>query len=204
MTVLGTHNLHDEAGKPTGFAAVLIFTEAIPDEVYDALSKDYVINVCRWQKDLIICWRKDLDVVDLGSGYRFAHVGIRKVSPKRGTFIKKIRLNGKRTKVLAHHRINAAFPPYVRGEGLLRRTLWRRHTAMDIRIAKRAIKQGWEVLAGGDPNVPGPDVKAWGGVLHEVGRGFDRLAASKPLRNFEVVPGKAGSDHYRQRAEVNL
>jgi hypothetical protein len=188
MTTTGTHNLHDE-DLAIGFADILFFTEAIPDEVYDALSEDYVVNVCRWQKDLIICWRKGLDIKDLGSGYRFAHIGIVKVTPRRGTYIKKVRLNGAKTKLLCHHRINAAFPPYIRGESRLRPLFWRRHTKMDVRYARRSIRRGWQILTGGDPNTP-KDVLAWRGLLDEAADGFDRLG-SHPRRLRNVTQTKA-------------
>ncbi len=49
MTSFGTHNTHDFEGDPSAFAAVLFFTEAIPDRVREALEGlGYVVVPCRW------------------------------------------------------------------------------------------------------------------------------------------------------------
>lgn len=200
---VGTHNLHDETGTPTPFADVLIFTEAIPARVREALGRDYVVKVCRWQRDLVIAWRRDLDVQVIGKPrYRLVHPGLARVTPHRGTYVVKVRLLGTRTKLIAEHRINAAFPPFIRGESWLRPRLWRRHDKVTNAIIRRSLAAGWDVLAGGDANTP-ERVRAYSSLPHEVGDGFDRLGSNRPLAEGEVLARK-GSDHHRLRASASL
>jgi hypothetical protein len=96
------------------------------------------------------------------------------------------------------HRINAAFPPYIRGEGRFRRIKWELHTRRTLRIIRRLKRKGYTVYAGGDLNTP-EGVSGYRGVLHETGKHFDRLGSTKPFKR-TLVLSKLGSDHFRLRA----
>ena len=201
MTTLGTHNLHDHTGTPTAFADVILFTEAIPARITAALGDDYDIHVCRWQKDLVVATRKG--TFELGSQrYTPAGPGIRKITPRRGTYELTGRLNGEPAVILVEHRINAAFPPFRRGEGWFRSAMWKFHTAATLRRIRHHKRKGRLVLAGGDLNTPNG---TWGykGTLHEVGNGighgYDRLGCTRPLEGVEEL-SRMGSDHPRLRA----
>lgn len=203
---VGTHNLHDETGTPTGFADVILFTEAIPARVVEALGVSYVVKSCRWQRDLVIAWRRSLGVEFLGHRYRLVHIGIPLVTPHRGTWTVKLRIKGKRIKVPIEHRINAAFPPFKRGEAILRPRWWGKHAAITERIVERAIAGGWEVIAGGDLNTP-PHVLGYPADLNlsEQRKGLDRIATTGRIPAGAVqVLGRVGSDHPRLKVEVVL
>lgn len=206
-TTFATHNLHDETGTPTPFADVLLFTEAIPARVSEALPLSYVVAPCRWQRDLVIAWKRDAFTPKrnrrgrIVKHYRLAHPGLAKVTPHRGTYwINGWLADGTPATLLVEHRINAAFPPFVRGERWLRPRYWRRHTRITLRIIRRRIRRGAVVLAGGDQNTP-TGVSAYQGVLHEVGTHYDRLGSSLPIGDVDVLSRK-GSDHSRLRASV--
>lgn len=207
MTTFGTHNLHDHDGEPTPFADIIFFTEAIPRRVRRALKPHgYVIAVCPWQRDLVIAWRRGVFIPDrnklgrIKKRYVPAHPGIPLVTPHRGTFW----INGSladdavKTTLLDEHRINAAFPPFKRGEPKLRPRFWRLHTRITLRVIRRRERLGALVLAGGDTNTP-RGVSAYQGVLHEGGDHFDRVGSTQPLEDVEYLSRK-GSDHPRLRA----
>lgn len=191
MTSLGTHNRLDGAAPMTRFADIIFWTETTPGRL-----DGYVTHVCDRQRDLAI------SVNDTGSTlvphYKKAHWGIPKVTPNRGTYW----LTNDRAKValLVEHRINAAFPPFKRGEGLFRKTMWEMHTRMTLRIIRKLKKQGYTVYAGGDLNTP-VGVSGYRGVLNEVGRKYDRLGSTRELVNARRL-SRLGSDHFRLRAEV--
>lgn len=199
MTTLGTHNLRDETGTPTPFSDVILFTEAIHSEVRDELGTTHDVYVCRFQRDLIIAIRKTMSQERVRTHYRLVHPGIAKVTPHRGTFWLTLRLNGVPTAIVVEHRINAAFPPFKRGERFYRPQMWRLHTRVSLRIIARHKRKGRRVLAGGDVNTP-HGVKGYPG-LHEVGDHFDRLASTRPLTNLAVM-SRMGSDHPRLKATV--
>lgn len=198
----GTHNLHDHAGKATAFADIIVFTEAIASEVKKALQpKGYVIVVCKEQKDLVIAYRPDAFQPTHEPRYKLIHGGRAKVTPHRGTFWLKGRLRGKKAVIIVEHRINAAFPPFVRGEPRFRQYNWRKHTRFTVGLIKRFIKRGWIVLAGGDLNAI-RTVKGYRGNLKEYGKHFDRLGThGVRSRNFRVLSRK-GSDHPRLVVEI--
>lgn len=198
-TTIGTHNLHDLAGWPTPFADVILFTEAVPARVREFLEPGYVVRACRWQKDLVIAWRRGT-FVPTCTRYRLAHPGIPKVTPRRGTFIIEGHLGGVPTALVAEHRINAAFPPFIRGERLYRPRMWQLHTSITRRTVRRLLERGYVVLAGGDLNTP-RGVSGYKGLLREYGHGFDRIAASARLEAVETL-SREGSDHPRLRAEL--
>lgn len=200
MLTLGTHNLHDETGTPTPFADVILFTEAMRSEVRDELGATHDVYVCRWQRDLIIAIRKTLTQEQVRTHYRLVHPGVAKITPHRGTFWLTLRLHGQPTAIVVEHRINAAFPPYRRGERWLRPRWWKKHTRVTLRIIARHRRKHRHVLAGGDVNTP-RGVKGYPG-LNEVGDHFDRLASTRPLRDL-VVMSRMGSDHPRLRARVS-
>jgi hypothetical protein len=197
---LGTHNLHDETGHPTPFADVILFTEAIHSEVRDELATTHDVYVCWQQRDLIIAVSKRLEQGRVKRHYRLVHPGVAKVTPHRGTFWLTLRLNGQPCAIVVEHRINAAFPPFKRGEPWFRRAMWRRHTRVTLRIIARHRRKFRHVLCGGDVNTP-RGVKGYPG-LHEVGDHYDRLASTRPLRDL-VVMSRMGSDHPRLRARVS-
>lgn len=198
MLTLGTHNLHDATGHPTPFADVILFTEAIHSEVRDELGTTHNVYVCRFQKDLVIAISKRLETGTVREHYRLVHPGVAKVTPHRGEFWLTLTLEGKPTAIQVGHWINAAFPPYRRGEARFRRAMWRRHQRTSLRIIRRHIRKGRRVLAGGDLNAV-RGVKGYAGVLHEVGEHYDRLASTTRLRSPEVM-SRMGSDHPRLKA----
>jgi hypothetical protein len=211
----GTHNLHDEAGVPTFFADILIFCEAIaPTIIAKAKQKaahakarlaGYTVVVCAQQRDLVVAFRRR-DWKIAGRSYTQYVVGRPEVSPNRGTFL--VFLEHRRTGVLvvvvAEHRINAAFRPWIRGERVFRTAMWRKHTDGTLETIQRLEDSGYLVLAGGDDNTP-QGVSAYERHLTEVGDHFDRLAVSRAgsLDNVENL-SRQGSDHYRLRAIAHL
>ena len=195
--ILGTHNTLDGRAPATDFGDVLLFTEAIPRKVRVELRDSHDVYVCRFQSDLIIAIRKTLAQEHVRTHYRLVHPGIAKVTPHRGTFWLTLTLEGKPAAVLVEHRINAAFPPFKRGERWYRPKMWRLHTRITMRIIERQKRKGRRVLAGGDTNTP-HGVKGYPG-MHEVGNHFDRLASTTRLRSPEVM-SRMGSDHPRLKA----
>lgn len=199
MLTLGTHNTLDGRAPATDFADVLLFTEAIPVKVRAELADTHEVYVCRFQKDLVIAISKRLEQGKVRPHYRLVHPGLAKVTPHRGTFWLTLNLAGVPTAVVVEHRINAAFPPFRRGERWFRPRMWRMHTRVTLRIIARHRRKHRQVLVGGDTNTP-RGVKGYPG-LHEVGDHFDRLASSRPLRDL-VVMSRMGSDHPRLRVRV--
>lgn len=196
---LGTFNTLDGKGTVLPFADVLLLTEADYRKVRRELRETHDVYVCRWQKDLIIAIRKTLGQERVRTHYRLVHPGLAKVTPHRGTFWLTLLLEGRPTTILVEHRINAAFPPFKRGERWFRPRMWRKHTRVTMRIVARHRRKNRQVLVGGDVNTP-RGVKGYPG-LHEVGDHFDRLASSRPLRDLQVL-SRMGSDHPRLRARV--
>lgn len=200
MTEWGTHNLGDERGTPTPFAPILLLTEA----VLPLGLPGYIVAPCPWQRDLVIAWKrgtftpKRKRLGRISKHYRLVHPGIPKVTPHRGTFWINGTLDGEPTTLLVEHRINAAFPPFKRGEKWLRQRWWRKHTRITLRIVRRLKKRGRLVLAGGDTNTPAY-VSAYEGELFEGGHHYDRVGASVPLAGVEYL-SRMGSDHPRLRA----
>ena len=200
MTTLGTFNTLDGKGTVTDFADVLLLTEAIPRKVRAELRSTHDVYACRFQRDLIIAIRKTMATEHVRTHYRLVHPGIAKVTPHRGTFWLTLLLNGEPTAIVVEHRINAAFPPFRRGERWYRPRMWRLHQKVSLRIIERQIVKGREVLAGGDLNTI-PGVYGYGKLLHEVGRGFDRLASTRRLTDPAEL-SRMGSDHHRLVASV--
>jgi len=198
VTTLGTHNLLDGKGEATPFADVILFTEA-PRRVRNESLDLYRVYSCKRQWDLAIAVGGDLAGDDFREHYKRAlPFSVRKVTPNRGTYW--ITEDVEKVAILVEHRINAAFPPYKRGEGLFRRLGWEMHTRMTLRIVRRLKRQGYTVYAGGDPNTP-RGVSGYRGALKEVGNGLDRLGSTRRLVDVEVL-SKNGSDHHRLRARV--
>lgn len=194
---LGTHNLLDGAAPATAFAQVVFFTEAGPPDLSHLAGWD--VYTCQQQRDLVIAVDPKLGW-KLERHYKKAHWGVRKVTPNRGTFwltddVAKVAL-------INEHRINAAFPPYIRGEGPFRRLAWELHTRMTLRIIKRLKKKGYIIYAGGDLNTPF-SVRGYKGVLNEAGIGhrFDRLGSTEPFRRVAFL-SKLGSDHHRLKGWI--
>ena len=197
MTSLGTHNLLDGAAPATDFADILFFTESLP-AVVRRLGKTHDVHVCPSQPDLAIAVRHEQDFTETPSKYYSKAVfGAKKVSPHRGTFVLVDDLI--KVALIVEHRINAAFPPYKRGEALFRKLAWWSHTRMTLKTIKRLKKRGYTVHAGGDLNTP-VGVSGYKGTLHEVGRKYDRLGSTEPLVNAKRLSA-LGSDHHRLRAE---
>lgn len=200
MTTFATHNLHDQTGTPSAPAEIMLFTEAIPERVRAALEPlGYVVAPCRQQRDLVIAWKRGT-FTPRRKRYRLAHPGIAKVTPHRGTYWIVGRLHGKRAVLLVEHRINAAFPPYRRGEATFRRLSWSWHTRLTLRQIRRFRRQGLLVIAGGDLNTS-HGVSGYRGELHEAGAHFDRLGSTQPIRAVELL-SRMGSDHPRLKAEI--
>lgn len=193
MPTLGTHNLLDGKAPATPFADILFFTEAKRVHL-----KGYRVFMCPRQRDLVIAVAYDLGLDHLEEHYSQAIFGAKKVSPHRGTFwltddVAKVAL-------IVEHRINAAFPPYKRGEKLFRKLAWWSHTRMTLRIIRRLKRQGYTIYAGGDLNTP-EGVSGYKGELYEVGRKYDRLGSTEPLWKVKRL-ARLGSDHFRWRAEA--
>lgn len=197
---LGTYNTLDGKGTVLPFADVLLLTEAYAPKARRELRRTHNLYVCRWQKDLVIAIRKTLSQERVRPHYRLVHPGLAKVTPHRGTFWLTLNLAGVPTAVVVEHRINAAFPPFKRGERWFRPRMWRAHRWVTLRVVRRSKRKGRDVYAGGDPNAI-RGIKAYRGELNEVGDHFDRLASSRPLRDLQVM-SRMGSDHPRLRARV--
>lgn len=197
MTTIGTHNLLDGKAPATPFAHIIFFTEA-PRRVRNEALDLYRVYVCKRQRDLAIAVGGDLAGDDFAEHYKKAHWGIPKVTPNRGTYW----LTDDKAKValVVEHRINAAFAPFKRGEGLFRKTMWEMHTRMTLRIVRRLKRQGYTVYSGGDLNTP-RGITGYRGVLNEQGGGLDRLGSTRKLVDVEVL-SPLGSDHHRLRATV--
>ena len=196
MTSLGTHNLLDGAAHASAFAQVLFFTEAGGAD-RRALWDRYSVYICEQQRDLVIAVH-DSKNWDFEEHYKQSVWGRMKVTPNRGTYW--LTDDVAMVALVDEHRINAAFPPYIRGEGLFRRAKWELHTRRTLRIIRRLKRKGYTVYAGGDLNTP-EGVSGYRGVLHEVGTHFDRLGSTTPLKR-TLVLSKLGSDHNRLRAVV--
>jgi hypothetical protein len=190
IPTLGTHNLLDGAAVATDFATVLFFTESWGAST--ARLRGYKVHRCQQQRDLMIAVHESLHL-DLEPHYKRAHFGVRKVTPHRGTFW----LTDDKAMVafVDEHRINAAFPPYRRGEGLFRRLAWWHHTRMTLDIIRRLKWAGYTVYAGGDLNTP-EGVSGYRGVLNEVGDHYDRLGSTEEFKA-SMRLAKLGSDHFR-------
>lgn len=195
MTTFGTHNLLDGKAPATPFADVIFFTEATP-RARLALRETHRTYICDRQRDLVIAVVKEFGW-SFEEHYARALFGAKKVSPHRGTYWLTDDLA--MVALVDEHRINAAFPPYKRGEALFRRLAWWSHTRMTLRIIRRLKKKGYTVYAGGDANTP-HGVSAYQGVLHEGGVHYDRIGASVPISEVEYL-SRLGSDHPRLRAK---
>lgn len=201
---LGTHNLHDEAGRVTLFADAMGYTEAIGVKIRQRVAlarRGYAVRVCRRQRDLAFAARRRVWRI-LRTHYVPVHGGRAEVTPHRGTFVieTRRRATGRREVFLVPHRINAAFPPYVRGEAEFRSERWHEHRNVDEWLIHLYEGEGWVVHAMGDTNTP-HDVVAFPALAWEIGRGFDRIASTIPLDHVEYL-GDAGSDHPRLRADL--
>ncbi len=205
---VGTHNLQDRDGRVTLFAAVLLFTEAIPQTIRARLAtrwarlRGYRLLVCRQQRDLCIAYSKRLFTLDAVAYYR-AHGGEAYFTPHRGTFVAKGRLrDGTRLALLVEHRIQGSFNP--RASRLADRVrLWEMHQAMTLFLIKTLHAQGYVVIAGGDLNT-WRGHSGYNGVLREVGQGLDRLAVSGRLGRLVDVEhlSRQGSNHKRLLATL--
>lgn len=201
MPTLGTFNTLDGKGRLTDFADIILITEGVPRKARHELKATHRVYVCGFQRDLIIAIRRTLDFKRVVKHYRLVHPGLAKVTPHRGTFWLTLILDGRPTTILVEHRINAAFPPFKRGEPFFRPRMWRLHRWATLRVVRRAKRKGRDVYAGGDPNAI-RGIKAYRGELHEVGDHFDRLASTRQLRDLKVM-SRMGSDHPRLRAHVS-
>lgn len=228
---IGTHNLHDEAGVPTRFADLVLFTEAIPHTIEQVARPDaappltpvdqlrrstaiaatrlagYGVVVVHPQPDLVLMYRRRLFKRRGPCHYHRVVDGVPHVTPNRGTAWQLLEHRGTGILVAAvwEHRINAAFEPFVRGEPQFRRLSWQQHTDHTNDLIARLRDSGYLVLSGGDVNTPrGVDGYMLGS---ERGEGFDRLAlaAPKPREWRLSAPeylSRKGSDHPRLRATV--
>lgn len=207
---LGTHNLHDNAGTVTPFADALLFTEfpVTPGrravQVARLRVAGYAVIACKPQPDLVIALRRRLFAYRSSSYERFVD-GVPKVTPNRGTFtvFAKHRASDVMQAFLCEHRINAAFPPYIRGERAFRHASWSLHTHGTLSIIRRLLGSGFPVHAGGDLNTPAHVDGYRLEQLHERGRSLDRLASSSQRISAAEYLGASGSDHPRLRATVH-
>lgn len=193
---IATHNLLDGRAPATDFADIIFFTES-PRQVRTRALNEHEVYACQRQRDLVIAVAKKFGW-SFQEHYAQALFGIRKVSPHRGTYW--LTEDNAKIALLVEHRINAAFPPYKRGEELFRRLAWWSHTRLTLKIIRRLKKKGYTIYAGGDLNTP-VGVSGYRGVLNEVGRKYDRLGSTKKLVNAKRL-SRLGSDHFRLRADV--
>ena len=210
----GTHNLHDEAGLPTFFADVVGYCEAIGVTVRKrarrlrtkAALSGYRVLVCEQQRDLVAAIKRSKYKV---TGQKYIKVvdGRKLVTPNRGEWaietVRRVgplrRPIGRKEVFIFGHRVNAAFPPYIRGESIFRAAAWERHDNVSNAMIQAYLDAGWVVRAGGDANTPKrrPEVDAYSALGAEVGRGeFDRLASSEEILEFRLMSRKL-SDHKR-------
>lgn len=219
----GVHNHHDEEGIPTFFADVVGFTEAITSNVKEVARRQkkavrnarlagYRVITCQSQRDLVMAFRRRHYKLR-GQEYILVHGGRAEVSPHRGEWAVTLqervgvlrRPTGDMVTFVWGHRVNAAFPPFIRGEKIWRARNWQEHDTVSNRMIEKYLAKGHRVRAGGDPNTPkskiaGQWVDAYEALEHEVGRGhFDRLASSDEIVDFDVL-SKKKSDHHRMRA----
>lgn len=217
MTTIGTHNLHDHDGVPTFFADAIGFTEAVAHRIRSrkrarwakarARLAGYTIRVCSHQRDLVMALRRRHYKV-LGTSYEPVHGGRAKVTPHRGTFVVRTqrrtgrlrRARGRREVFLLAHRVNAAFPPFKRGEAEDRQDWWAKHERTDANLAAQYVAAGWVVHNLGDLNTP-HGVRGTR-LPHEAGVGFDRIGSTVRLRDRQYLSRK-GSDHPRLRATID-
>jgi hypothetical protein len=193
----GTHNLHDEAGTPTAFADIIVFTEAIPRNIKRVLRPlGYRVNVCGPQRDLVIAYKKGTFQRRGLNHYKKIHGGVAEVTPHRGVFWIHGRLNGHKAVIIAEHRINAAFPPYIRGEAKFRAECWNKHTNFTVEKIRKWKRKGKIILAAGDLNTP-RRVKGYRGELNEAGNGLDRVGVHGVKAHDLVRLSFEGSDHPR-------
>lgn len=199
---IGTHNLHDTTGTATPFADFIGFCEAIPRRVRKQMRRTHRVFVCGQQRDLIIAVRRDVRIRKVVKHWKFAVPGRKLVSPLRGTFWITFErwepgVGWVREFFLVEHRVNAAFPPFIRGESKWRPFMWRRHTKITQRIIERMETKGRHGAAVGDVNTPRgvdgyPDIAG-----DEFGDHFDRIFIAGNWwtpRRFRVGR-KHGSDH---------
>ena len=198
MTTLGTHNLLDGRAPASDFADFIFFTEATPKALRN-VRESHIVYTCQRQRDLVIAVGRWVGGhQDLAGRYYQALFGAKRVSPHRGTFV--LTDEVERVALIVEHRINAAFPPYKRGEALFRKLAWWSHTRLTLKIIRRLKKKGYTIYAGGDLNTP-VGVSGYKGVLNEVGRKYDRLGSTRELVNARRL-SPLGSDHFRLRADV--
>jgi hypothetical protein len=203
LVTVGTHNTLDGMAKETGFADIIFFTEAVPKQIRAALEKTHRVWACPKQKDLVIAVAKRLKPRVVDSTYKLSNLGIKLVTPKRGTWRLVLDLLGVTTALIIDHRINAAFEPFIRGERLIRQRFWHRHTKITKNLIRDSKTKSHAIFYGGDPNTPRNVTAVANTLRSEVGEGKDRLASNRELTDVEVL-SKAGSDHHRLRATAQL
>jgi hypothetical protein len=203
LITFGTHNTLDGKADESGFADVIIFTEAIPAEIRRELEKTHKVWACQDQKDLVLAVHKRLEPKMVDQEYHKAHGGIVLVTPKRGTWKTELELLGVPVDGIWEHRINAAFPPFIRGERLIRPRFWKKHTRITKDMIRESKNRKRVILAGGDPNTP-KHVTAYGNTLaFECGDGKDRIASNRRITEFQVL-SRDDSDHHKLRGTVQL
>lgn len=197
----GTHNLHDETGRPTLFADLIVFTEAVPDTIARvAHGTPWRMVTCPRQPDLVVVYDSRVFRRQARRTRYAKYVdGWAGVTPNRGTFTVPLihRKTKRKIRVNAEHRINAAFKPFVRGEPVFRAAKWSEHTHGTLATMERQDKAGLLAVSAGDDNTP-RGVAAYPG-WNEVGDHFDRIGSNATLTGLEVLT-KVGSDHPRIRA----
>jgi hypothetical protein len=201
----GVHNLHDYTGTPTLFADLIAFCEAIPLRIAKVIhGTPYKMVMCNQQPDLVLVYDQRVFRQQLTRRQRYVKYvdGWAGVTPNRGTFLVPLihRVTKRKVSAVIEHRINAAFPPFIRGEGEFRHKHWKLHTEGTLRIMARQDAKGYLVVSAGDDNTPN-GVRAYPG-WHETGEHFDRIGSNAELGGLEVL-SKVGSDHPRIRAVVN-
>lgn len=194
---VGTHNLNVHDGKADAhpFADVLLFTETTKAEVAHDLPEDYVVDVCKRNRSLTVAWQEDV-FRRTGHVYKAAHPGLAKVTPARGTYaVLGIDEAGRKTALIVEWRINAARPPYKRGEPLLRKILHAIHSGVTKRLVLRLRRQGHAIYVAGDANLPKHE-RAYPYLPSEVGqvgRGLDRIGSTRRLGQVTMTRAAEGA-----------
>lgn len=194
--ILRAHNQHDQ-GVENGNYDVACLTECS-----NTVSGNVERYRSRFVKGVAIDWNPDVIEV-WAKGFRIAHPGILKRTPRRGTvFIRGRHLASKRkVAVLCSHRINQRY------EGRFPRIaikFWNLHAALDKRLIKRLIKHDYLVFLGSDINDRHAGLSPLMRALETLG--FNDAVGY--MTNANIVScergPRNGSDHFTFTAKFNL
>lgn len=205
-TTVGTHNLnvHDGKARATPFAEWLMWTEVSDGDLDGMREWGYMTSRCALQRTLAVSWHADT-FTKRRTLYRPAHPGVPRVTPHRGTYaVLGVDADNYPTALVVEWKINAARPPYRRGEALMRRGFHRLHSKVTRRLVMRLVRKGYRVYVAGDPNLPRWE-RAYPYLPHEVGanvgHGLDRIGANRRLGQ---VSGLDGAERAHRKVSARV